>query len=194
MNSISHFEEDDYLSFFQKGEELGLTRYFELYYPVLVNFAQGYVKDLHLAEDITGEAFIKLWERRSSFGSAYAIRAFLYVVVRNASLSYLRKHKQIQKQNNELAYLSSKHEGTILERILQTEKLDDVYAALKTLPKGCGEVIRLIYIEGKNYKEIAKELNLSISTIRNHRSRGISLLKKKLLPALIYLMGQEQFL
>ena len=95
MKSINQYNEDDYLAFFKAGQERGLAWFFELYYPSLVNFSQGYVKHLPVAEDIAGEAFVKLWQRRESFESHYSIRAFLFVVVRNACISHIRKYKRI---------------------------------------------------------------------------------------------------
>ena len=187
MKSVSPYNEDDYLAFFKAGQERGLAWLFELYYPSLVSFAQGYVKQLPVAEDIAGEAFVKLWQRRAGFDTSYAIRAFLYVVVRNASLSHIRQHKKVIEYHKELSYTTPAEEGNVLQRLLQTEKLNEVYTALSTLQPGCGEVVRMMYIEGKNYKEIAAELNLSINTIRNHRSRAIMLLKKKLLHLFIFL-------
>ncbi|MBA3284391.1 MAG: RNA polymerase sigma-70 factor [Nitrosopumilus sp.] len=186
MKSISPYNEQDYLDFFQAGEERGLAWYFELYYPALVSFAHGYVKHLPAAEDIAGEAFVKLWQRRTTFDSPYGIRAFLYVIVRNASISYIRQHKKITEHQKELAFTSPIQEGNILQHLVHTEKLSEVYNAISALPPGCGEVVRMMYIEGKNYKEIASELNLSINTIRNHRSRAIMLLKKRLLHLLIF--------
>ena len=36
----------------------------------------------------------------------------------------------------------------------------------------------MLYIEGKDYKQIAEELGLFTSTIRNQKAKGVQLLKK----------------
>lgn len=60
--------------------------------------------------------------------------------------------------------------------MINEQKLRD---AQDILPQETIEVLRLYYIESKSFKEIADKLNKSLSTIYNHHSRGIYLLKNK---------------
>jgi DNA-binding CsgD family transcriptional regulator len=46
----------------------------------------------------------------------------------------------------------------------------------------------MLYVEGKGYQQIAKELDLSIRTIKNHRGRGLAQLQQRLLWAVSLLL------
>lgn len=52
--------------------------------------------------------------------------------------------------------------------------------AINSLPAAGGKVFRLLYVVEKSIKEAAEELNLSISTIKTQKARGLTALKKRL--------------
>jgi RNA polymerase sigma-70 factor (ECF subfamily) len=55
-----------------------------------------------------------------------------------------------------------------------------VHQAIQQLPPKCREVFRLHYLQGMDYEEIAKELKVSISTVRNQKARALALLRKQM--------------
>ncbi|MFR6383865.1 MAG: RNA polymerase sigma factor, partial [Odoribacter splanchnicus] len=46
-----------------------------------------------VAADLVQEAFVKLWENRQNFSSLLTIRSYLYTIVRNSGINYLRYMK-----------------------------------------------------------------------------------------------------
>lgn len=72
-------------------EELTLESLFKEYYARLVHFSFQLVKDIANAEDIAQDAFIKYWHQRETVtANRIAVKTFLYVSVKNASLNLLR--------------------------------------------------------------------------------------------------------
>lgn len=180
------YTDNDYFNLFKKGNQKGIEYLFELYYPELVSYSFSITKNMHAAEDLACGVFIPLWDRREQFESLFGVKAFLYICVKNRAISEYKKNKTKAKFENELTYLGPNNEESVLEKIIYEDKMEEALTAISNLPKGCQQVIRMIYLEGKTYKEIAKELNLSINTVRNHRSRGIMLIKKYLLTAILF--------
>ena len=168
---------------FQQGEEKGFAWFFRLYYPTICFFANRLINDRLEAEDITDEAFIKLWERRGNFETAESIKNFLYLTVRNACFDLLRHQKVINVHREVIGRLNPTEDNFVLQEMIRSEVLGELYQAIEKLPAQCRKVFRLLYLEGKNYHEIASELQLSVNTIRNQKAIGIQLIKKKL-PAL----------
>ena len=89
----------------QAGEVRGFNYFFELHYPALCYFARGIINDEVLAEEIADDAFVKLWERRESFGHAAAIKAFLYRTVKNAAIDIMRRSRVLSLHQKEYHYL-----------------------------------------------------------------------------------------
>src|SRR5438105_1775233 len=98
LNKQVSQEVSQFLSF-KKGEEKGFAYFFNLYYPRICFFAIRLLDERVEAEDITEEAFIKLWGRREQFESPEAIKNFLYLVARNACFDFLRQDKRQNSRN-----------------------------------------------------------------------------------------------
>jgi RNA polymerase sigma-70 factor (ECF subfamily) len=173
---------------FKSGEEKGFNFFFKKYYASLTWFATSLVKDEETAKDLVEECFIKFWQKRDTIRHARAIKYYLYTVVRNASLEFLRKQKKVQAGNSDFAYLHPGSDQPVLHSIIEAEVLSEVYTGLKALSPQCRKVLEMLYVEGKGYQQIAKELDLSIRTIKNHRGRGLAQLQQRLLWAVSLLL------
>ena len=162
---------------FRKGEDEALAHFFKLHNKSLCYFAKRMVHDEEEAEDIVSECFLKLWERRRDFETAANIKSFLFISCRNACLDYL-KHLKV-KSAAQQAYFSQlkQSEETILYTIMESEFLEILSKEIDLLPEKCREIFKLIYFEGKKTDEIARELDLSVQTVRNQKTRAIELLK-----------------
>ena len=160
---------------------MDIKHFFDLHHKSLCYFANRLVKDDLQAEDIVAECFLKLWERRDGFNTDQNVKAFLYISCRNACLNYLQ-HLKVKTSVQKL-YLEQLENGedTILFEIIRTEVLDFVNKEVEELPGKMKEIFKLIYFNGKKTDEIATELNLSVQTVRNQKTKAIAILKTSLL-------------
>ncbi len=165
---------------FQSGDINGFNYFFELNYAPVCYFAFSILKEQAIAEEITDDIFVKLWERHSLYNSPEAIKAFLYRSVKNAAVNILRKRKTQAALQEKVFYLADKEELSIEHHIIRAETLDMIFKSLSILPAKCRQVFTLFYMEGKTYEEIATELQMSINNVRNHKMRALSLLRGQL--------------
>lgn len=180
MQRNSHNTAAEYIRSLQNGEEKGFNFFFREYYAALTYHSFQIIKDKADAEEIAGEALMKLWERRENFDNTAAIKSFLYTTTRNASLNHLRQQQRAANRHKEANYLSDNRERDAFERIAETETYRGIFIALKTLPPQCRKIFSMLFIEGKEYQQIADELNLSVATIRSQKARAIMLLRQRL--------------
>jgi RNA polymerase sigma factor (sigma-70 family) len=59
------------------------------------------------------------------------------------------------------------------EHLTCEQSADDLARALAAIPPTSAQVLTWHYQEGKTFKQIKELLNRSISTVRNHHSRGM---------------------
>ncbi|HEY2722955.1 MAG TPA: RNA polymerase sigma-70 factor [Chitinophagaceae bacterium] len=163
---------------FRNGEEKGFDFFFREYYAALCYFAFRITNDKMVAEEIAEESFIKLWERHANFESAGALRSFLYTTTKNACLNEKRREASSRKRESIVA--ATIDEDNILQKMIESELYHEIFIAINTLPPKCSQIFKMLYIEGKDYLQIARELNLSINTVRNQKARGILLLRQRL--------------
>ena len=64
------------------------------------------------------------------------------------------------------------------EALITAEVLRELYAGISKLPLQRQRVFKMLYQEGRSVKEVAKELNLSISAIKDHKRTGLIFLRK----------------
>jgi RNA polymerase sigma-70 factor (family 1) len=166
---------------FQRGEEKGFNFFFREFYAALSYFSFQYTKSREIAEEIAGESLMKLWERHANFDNIASAKSFLYTTTRNASLNWVRQQKKNNQREKEFAYINVEIENPIMNQIVEAETFREIFLTLETLPPKCRQIFRMLYLEGKGYKQIAQELNLSTSTIRNQKARALMLIKQRVL-------------
>jgi RNA polymerase sigma-70 factor (family 1) len=167
---------------FKNGLSHPLHEIHSTYYPALCHFATGLLDDLPAAEEIVTEIFVTLWKKRGDFETPENVKAFLYISTRNACLNYVRKvQRDSTMKSGFLHYLSSDHEGFVLNEIIREEVLHEVYTAIETLPYQCRRIFKMCYVEGMSNSEIAERSHLSVHTVKNHKVRAIGLLRLKFL-------------
>ena len=165
---------------FKNGQSHSLHALHDEYYPALCRMADGLLGDLPVAEGIVTEVFELLCKKRQDFETLQNVKAFLYLNTRNACLNYLRKlERDSQLKSGLRRYLDSDHEGFVLNETIHEEVLQQISAAVESLPYQCRQVFKMCYLEGLSNSEVAERFRLSVHTVKNHKVRAIGLLRLK---------------
>lgn len=162
-----------------------------LYYSRMFRFAKEYVLFDEDAENIVQDVFLLLWEKREVLDIQISLVSYLFALVKNKSLDYLR-HKVIADEYKQ--ELSAKL--TALEILnysfTSDEEIEQILmTAINKLPERCRQVFLKSRIEGKRNREIANELNLTVSTVENQMTIALRKLRVELkdyLPLLLFLL------
>lgn len=187
MKAPQPYDEFTIVRQFNRRMVHGMDPVFNHTYPGLVYFAQNIINDQHAAQDIVQECFIRVWEKDIAFDSLSHLKSYLYTAVRNQCTDWLRKEKRNLMTFHNSEQDNGKTEHSALHAMIEAETLQQVYLALNSLPLQCRRIFELLYIHGKTAKEAAEILDLSISTIKTQKARGIKILQEKL-PQLISLL------
>ena len=115
------------------------------------------------SNDMTQEAFIKLWENCADVPPEKA-KSFLYTVANNASLNQIAHQKVVLNytKNNTLNDRTNVNPEYIFEEEQFKVKLE---TAIANLTEGQRTAFLLNRIEGKKYAEIAEMLDISVKAV-----------------------------
>ena len=102
---------------------------------------------------------------------------FLYQVVRNRCLNYLKNKKVEEKYIRE--YLALEEEGYFEYVVLEEEVHRLIIQEVLLLPEEQRKVVQL-HLQGKNNFEIADILHISVNTVTTHKARARKTLRNKL--------------
>jgi len=164
----------------KKGSTRALDAIHDLYYSSLRNFAGGLLGDVPAAEDIVTEIYVILWKKHRDFETLPNVKAFLYISTRNACINYVKKVQRDSVMKNGFQhYLLGNHQEYILNDIVRSEVMQQIYDAIESLPRQCRRVLKMCYIEGLNNSEIAGKFKISVNTVKNHKVRALGLLRLK---------------
>ena len=158
---------------------------FELHFTKLMGFVFNYVRDEEVAKDIVHDAFLTLWSNRKCLNPTYPMKSYLFTLAQNCALNYLR-HLRVVTGN----------EQTVTELLeAANEELDDyekrlvrLEEKLAQLPEKQREVLVKCVVEGKKYKEVAEELDITVNTVKTHITRALKFLRDELQEDLIMLL------
>jgi RNA polymerase sigma-70 factor (ECF subfamily) len=170
------------------GDQNAYSEIVEIYKDKVFQLCYRMIGNIHEAEDLAQEAFIRAYINIDSYHMDKKFSTWLYRIATNLSIDRIRKKKpdvfldaEVKGTDGLTMYSqfaadvnTPEHEVESLElqQTVQEEilKLPDIYRA----------VIVLKYIEELSLKEISHILDLPVSTIKTRMHRGRAALRKTL--------------
>ena len=159
----------------QSSNNVDIEALFRYNYRPLCLYALHYIQDVDLSEDIVQESYAALWEKLQEGAHVLNRKSYLYMMVRNRCLDYLRK-KGIPTESLKPYDTYGIIDDDDAQERSQTEAR--LWTAIDSLPEKCREVFILSKRDGLKYEEIAEELGLSVNTVRNQISKALKVLKE----------------
>lgn len=166
-------------------------RIYVIYFSRMRRFAKEFVLFDEDAENVVQDVFLLLWEKREVLDIKVSLTAYLFSLVKNKCIDYLRHQivaeEYIQEQKAKIYALEQFNYN-----MSSDEDIDAILKkAINKLPEKCREIFVKSRIEGKKHREIATELNISVNTVENQMSIALKKMRAELkdyLPLLIFLI------
>lgn len=158
---------------------------FRAHYRALCLYALHYVDDLAVAEDVVMDSFVRLYERSATEASpVLCTKSYLYQMVRNASIDYLRRKAAEGAPDAALPLdaVPDVADTTHEEQQLLQERSDRearLWKAIDALPQACRNILLLSKRDGLKNREIADVLGLSVKTVEAQLTKAYASLRGK---------------
>ena len=158
----------------------------EAYNRSLYRFILGKVNSPESAEDILQESWLSVYQALDRFTEErfqeLKIQPWLFTIVHNTFLTHVKKNKLKTVSIETLTENGKEYQISITEDDIKfVESIEDVKAVIEQLPVGYRTVLTFTLLDGLSYEEIADRLQQPIGTIRTSQSRGLKLLREKLM-------------
>jgi RNA polymerase sigma-70 factor (family 1) len=158
-------------------EEIIFSDFFKNHVKALRNYLIYKFGNHEQAEDITQEAFIKLWQNCANVPLEKA-KSYIYTIANNASLNNIAHQKVVlqYQKNNSLNESTNESPEYLLEEDQFKTKL---LSAIKNLKETQRVAFLMNRIDDKKYTEIAEELNISVKAVEKRIHLALIELRKK---------------
>lgn len=145
------------------------------------NFANSLLYSPKIAQDITQDVFLKIWEKRHEINPEQNFNAYLFTIARN--MVYKETEQKLLAEQS-LRQLQEEEDVLDMSTIQTldyhfTEEL--CRSLVEELPPARREIFKLSRFERLSNKEIALRLSISERTVETQLYRATRFLKRKLL-------------
>lgn len=167
---------------FQKVKEDDLKafeRIFRTYYAQLIRYGMSMVRNESVAEEITQDIFMYLWEKRKDIELKSSLKSYLFTSVRYKAINYIKLELPRLQVTSDLEGVTALASTEMVTSESDRLKLK-VQQAIDHLPDKCKNIFILSRYGGLTYKEIAEELNLSVKTVENQMGNALKKLREML--------------
>ncbi len=174
-------EQDDLIvAQLKRGEQSALRKLYNIHGKRVYALSLRLSGDREIAEDITQEVFVQIWQKIHNFRGDSKFSTWLHSVASNVAISHMRKQKAWWRswfgsdEQNETELANIKTDDDLTNHDLSRSGLDKHIAKL---PEQARIVFVLFAIEGWRHEEISKELNIAVGSSKSQYHRAKQLLQ-----------------
>jgi RNA polymerase sigma-70 factor (ECF subfamily) len=171
----------------QAGETEAFEQLMAKYANLAGSIAYNIIGDVHVAGDITQEAFLKVFRNLKNLEDPRRFKGWLCSIVRTTCVDWLRKERlkpaSLERISDEGIELEGEVIGAVFKQTsTETEELrEKVLHGVNGLPRIYQQIILLRHLRKMTYREMSDFLGLPVATIESRLYRARLMLKDRLL-------------
>lgn len=169
---LAGFSDDALIRLIALRRSDALSALYDRYSRLVFSLALYVVGDRETAEEITQDAFYRVWENAASYRSDQAkLTTWMTSITRYRSIDILRK-RQVRPERDSLDWEDAEHElnpglldgpEELTDLAMQQHRVRNAIAAL---PRDQQEVLTLAYFQGLSHSQIAERLEQPLGTVK----------------------------
>lgn len=156
--------------------ELAFKSLFRAYSKALFGHAYLLLNDEAIAEDITQEAFLKIWKNLHHYRLEKGkISTWMFQILRNTAIDYLRKNKKVHALKSE----STPFDVSKISFQMPVFKDHGLLEEVNKLKEDQKFIIQKLIFEGYTQQDLSEEFGIPLGTVKSRFRLAINHLRKK---------------
>jgi len=170
----------DLISEFNKKNEASYRPIFDLFYKQIFLYCYRILGDRDEAEDVAIGVFSAMFSGKyRDFADLPSFKSFIYKVAKNNALNLVKLNKRRALRYSKQQLESIEFE-TAEHQLIKEELIKEMLRKIEELPADCRRIFKMIHLEEMKPIDIARILNISVSTVYVQNMRGLQSLKLKM--------------
>jgi RNA polymerase sigma-70 factor (family 1) len=161
----------------QAGDGEAFSAIYRHYYSSVHVQVLHLIHSPELAEDITQEIFLKIWESREKLRDIRSFKSYLFITARNHSLNALKSAARSEAGMSEIIRHFDVARNTTEDDVLSNEYLAFIRKKLDELPPRSREIFRMCREQSKSYEEVAAALGITRDAVKSRMMHAMKTLK-----------------
>jgi RNA polymerase sigma-70 factor (ECF subfamily) len=169
------------------GDSVSFALLLERHRGPVIHFVYRMVLNQAVAEELAQEVFLRVYRSRASYEPSAKFTTWLFRIATHVALNWIRDSKN-EKNQESLDEASqegtsrqvSDRQPTIEQTMIRQVKMQEVRAAIETLPAKQRAAVLMHKYEEMEYSQIAKILQCSESAVKSLLFRAYETLRSRL--------------
>lgn len=180
VSTVERSEDARVAARLQAGDDSALAELYDAHGAVVFGLAARITGDRTVAEDLTQEVFVSLWQRPDAFdASRGSFRGFLATMARRRSIDWVRsavaRQRREDRDGREPVNVPDPGDLVTLAAVSS-----EVRGAVDRLPEPQREALCLAYYGGLSYREVAVHLQIPEGTAKTRLRSALQTLTTQL--------------
>jgi RNA polymerase sigma-70 factor, ECF subfamily len=167
--------DEDLISFVGQGDAEAFTTLYDRHGRAAFSLAYRMMGERQAAEDLTQDAFLKVWRSASSYRAERgSVRTWILSIVHNRGIDQIRSQASRRRTQDKIEASTPRSQPS--EAFAQTwrnSQRDQIREALDTLPPEQLKILELAYFSGYTHVEISELLRLPLGTVKGRMRLGL---------------------
>jgi RNA polymerase sigma factor (sigma-70 family) len=160
-----------------RGEDQAYAAVIDALHGPVYRFLLRLCRDSGLAEDMTQETFLAVWQGIGSYQGRSKFKTWVFGI---AYHRHLRQRDKRTVETVELVEWDRSDQSDLSTVVAEAEEHALVRRAVYGLPDPYREAVCLVHLDGLTYREVAEVLGIPIGTVKSRMNGAFKLLREKL--------------
>ncbi|WP_339786309.1 sigma-70 family RNA polymerase sigma factor [uncultured Imperialibacter sp.] len=164
----------------KNGDKEAFEELYHNYFQRVYFFAFKICKSKEIAEEITQDTFITIWNKRNSLDITLSLEGFIYKIARDFSFKQLQKIARVHAIEADLKELISNLDNSTQDDISFRECLRNIEAVMDKLPKKRKEIFQRRIMDQQSIKIISENMGISENTTKTQLLKATRFVREQL--------------
>lgn len=171
--------EKDLLILSSQHDRRAFTQLFHIHKHKLYSFLLRLTGSTEMAEDVTQDVFLRMWENRSRLPGIENFDSYIFRTARNRCITVFKRAAMEAAILMEAQYTTPSWNRVTDDAVVEKELREKLRSLLEKLPPQQKLVYTLSREYGLKYEEIGRRLDISPATVKNHMVQALRTLREQ---------------
>lgn len=180
MTDATHFDEKLLLAAVAAGDRGAFNQLYSAHINNVYNYIYLFTKSKEETEELLQEVFVHLWEKREILAEVGSFKNYLFRAAKNRLITNVRHMQVKHKVLSQIRQSTDDSQHTTEYDVTYKEYQQVLQRAIAKLPPKRKQIFRMNIENGLSYDEIAHQLQISKSVVKNQFYKALDFIRQYL--------------